>query len=80
MIGHIEPTALNGYQFILIAIDYFTKWVEVASYANVTKQVVACFLKRNAICCFGIPNKIIIDNGLNLNNKMMKEFCKSFKI
>ena len=36
MIGRIEPKASNGHRFILVAIDYFTKWVEVASYANVT--------------------------------------------
>ncbi|GAU51810.1 hypothetical protein TSUD_415980 [Trifolium subterraneum] len=40
MIGRIEPKASNGHRFILVAIDYFTKWVEAASYANVTKQVV----------------------------------------
>ena len=30
----IEPKASNGHHFILVAIDYFTKWMEVASYAN----------------------------------------------
>ncbi|GAU39398.1 hypothetical protein TSUD_397040 [Trifolium subterraneum] len=40
MIGRIEPKASNGHCFILVTIDYFTKWVEAASYANVTKQVV----------------------------------------
>ena len=70
MIGRIEPTASNGHRFILVAIDYFTKWVEAASYANVTKQVVARFIKHNIICRYGIPEKIITDNGSNLNNKM----------
>ncbi|KAI5403088.1 hypothetical protein KIW84_050612 [Lathyrus oleraceus] len=40
MIGMIEPKASNGHRFILVAIEYFTKWVEAASYANVTNQVV----------------------------------------
>ena len=40
MIIMIDPKASNGHHFILVAIDYFTKWVEAASYANVTKQVV----------------------------------------
>ncbi|KAI5427960.1 hypothetical protein KIW84_033104 [Lathyrus oleraceus] len=40
MIGMIEPKASNGHHFILVAIDYFTKWVEATSYENVTKQVV----------------------------------------
>ncbi|XP_058775661.1 uncharacterized protein LOC131649933 [Vicia villosa] len=38
MIGEIKPTASNGHRFILVAIDYFTKWVEAVSYANVSKQ------------------------------------------
>lgn len=37
MIGCIEPTTSNGHRFILVATDYFTKWVEAASYANITK-------------------------------------------
>ena len=40
MIGMIEPKAYNGHRLILVAIDYFTKWVEVVSYANVIRQVV----------------------------------------
>ena len=71
MIGMIEPKALNGHRFILVAIDYFTKWVEAASYANVMKQVVVRFIKNNLICRYGVPSRIITDNGSNLNNKMM---------
>lgn len=32
------------------------------------------------MCRYGVPSKIIIDNINNLNNKMMKELCKNFKI
>ena len=32
VIGAIEPRALNGHRFILVDIDYFTKWVEAALY------------------------------------------------
>src|ERR1051325_7624720 len=80
MIRKIELTASNGHRFILVAIHYFTKSVEAASYASVTKQVVARFIKHNIICRYGIPDKIITDNGSNLNNKMMKELRESFKI
>ncbi|GAU47906.1 hypothetical protein TSUD_404660, partial [Trifolium subterraneum] len=80
MIGRIEPKASNGHRFILVAIDYFTKWVEAASYANVTKQVVVRFIKNHIICRYGVPNRIITDNGTNLNNKMMKDLCDEFKI
>ncbi|RDX73854.1 Pol polyprotein, partial [Mucuna pruriens] len=80
MIGLIEPKASNGHRFILVAINYFTKWVEAASYANITKSVVTKFIKRDIICRYGLPARIITDNGTNLNNKMMTELCKQFKI
>ncbi|XP_073219590.1 uncharacterized protein [Cicer arietinum] len=35
----VEPKASNGHRFILVAIDYFTKWVEAASYANLKQQI-----------------------------------------
>jgi len=80
MIGRIEPKASNRHRFILVAIDYFTKWVEAASYANVTKQVVVKFFKNQIICRYGVPSRIITDNGTNLNNKMMRELCDDLKI
>jgi len=70
----------KGHRFILVAIDYFTKWVEVASYVNVTRNVVVRFIKKEIICQYGLPRKIITDNATNLNNKMMKEMCEDFKI
>ncbi|XP_070013524.1 uncharacterized protein [Nicotiana sylvestris] len=50
VIGPIEHTTSNGHRFILVAIDYFTKWVEVASYKAVTKKVIADFIKDRIVC------------------------------
>ena len=80
MIGAIEPKASNRHCFILVVIDYFTKWVEVVSYAGVTRSVVVRFIKKEIICRYGLPRKIITNNATNLNNKMMKEMCEDFKI
>jgi len=80
VIGAIEPKASNGHRFILVAIDYFTKWVEAASYTNVTRSVAVRFIKRELICRYRLPRKIITDNVTNLNNKMMQEMCADFKI
>ncbi|XP_069155857.1 uncharacterized protein [Solanum lycopersicum] len=62
VIDPIEPAASNGHRFILVAIDYFTKWVEATSYKLVTKKVVADFVRNNLICRFGVPESIITDN------------------
>jgi len=80
VIGAIEPKASNGHRFIIVAIDYLTKWVEAASYANVTRKVVTRFIKRELIYRYGLPSKIITDNTTNLNNQMMVELCEEFKI
>ena len=80
VIGPIISKASNGYRFIFVVIDYFTKWVEAASYASVTKSVVAQFIKKEIICRYGLPKRIISDNGLNLNNDMITDICTRFKI
>ncbi|XP_049344893.1 uncharacterized protein LOC125809274 [Solanum verrucosum] len=80
VIGPIEPPPSNGHRFILVAIDYFTKWVEASTYKVVTKKVVADFVCNNIVCRFGIPESIITDNAANLNSDLMKETCERFKI
>ncbi|XP_070010135.1 uncharacterized protein [Nicotiana sylvestris] len=72
VIGPIEPAASNGHRFNLLAIDYFTKWVEATSYRAVTKKFVADFIRNRIVCLFGISEPIITDNGSNLNNDLMK--------
>ncbi|XP_049399892.1 uncharacterized protein LOC125863978 [Solanum stenotomum] len=49
VIGPIEPPASNAHRFILVAIDYFTKWVEDSTYKAVTKKVVADFVRNNLV-------------------------------
>ncbi|XP_070035316.1 uncharacterized protein [Nicotiana tomentosiformis] len=80
VIGPIEPAASNGHRFILVAIDYFTKWVEAVTFKSVTKKAVVVFVHSNIICRFGIPKVIITDNAANLNSHLMKEVCQQFKI
>ncbi|RDX89789.1 hypothetical protein CR513_28437, partial [Mucuna pruriens] len=65
--------ASNGHHFILVAIDYFTKWMKAASYANVTKVVVVKFIRRDLICQYGLLSDIIIDNETKINNRIMEE-------
>ncbi|XP_069152001.1 uncharacterized protein [Solanum lycopersicum] len=50
VIGMVDLAASNGHRFILVAIDYFTNWVEEASYKSVTKKVVVDFVCNNQIC------------------------------
>ncbi|RVW91409.1 Gag-Pol polyprotein [Vitis vinifera] len=51
--------------FILVAIDYLTKWVEAASYARLTSSGVASFIKSHIICRYGVPHELISDRGVH---------------
>ena len=61
--GRIAPKVSNGHEYILVAIDYFTKWVEAISYSVLKAKHVARFLEKNIICRFGVPQEIIFYNG-----------------
>ncbi|PKI69391.1 hypothetical protein CRG98_010189 [Punica granatum] len=80
VIGPINPRASNGHLFILVAIDYFTKWIKAIMLASVTAKVVARFLKCNIITRYGVPATIITNNAKNLNNKIIDELCEQFKV
>ncbi|XP_070013674.1 uncharacterized protein [Nicotiana sylvestris] len=72
VIRPIDPTTSNRHRFILVAIDYFTKWVEATSYKVVIKKVIADFVKDRIVCRFGVPELIVTDNAANLNSDLMK--------
>ena len=57
------PIGKGQVKFLLVAIDYFTKWVEVEVLATITKVKIRNFVWKNIICRFGIPMTIISDNG-----------------
>ncbi|XP_070002140.1 uncharacterized protein [Nicotiana sylvestris] len=80
VIRQIEPAASNGHRFILVAIDYFTKWVEAASYKALTKKVVADFVRDRIVCRFRIAESITTHNDSNLNSDLMKAMCETLKI
>ena len=63
MIGRIIPKSLNGHEYILVAIDYFTKWVEAASYSVLKAKHMARFIENKIICQYGVSQEIILDNG-----------------
>ena len=48
---------------MLVMTDYFSKWIEVEAYIQVRDKEVVSSIKRNILTKFGIPTKIICDNG-----------------
>ena len=63
LIGKIHPALSKGHSFILVAINYFTKWVEAVPLKKVEQKDVIQFIKEQIIHRFGIPQSITIDKG-----------------
>ncbi|XP_042441319.1 uncharacterized protein LOC122026654 [Zingiber officinale] len=67
-------------RFLLVAVDYFSKWVEAEALTRITEDVVIQFLWRNILCRFGIPHKLVSDNGRQFQGKKIQAWCKGFGI
>ena len=50
-------------KFLVVGINYFTKWVEVEPLAKITQQNVKNFVWKNIVCRFGVPRVLVSDNG-----------------
>ncbi|XP_028105526.1 uncharacterized protein LOC114304566 [Camellia sinensis] len=71
VISAVSPNGSNGHEFILVAIDDFTKWVEGQSYAVLKASHAAKFIKNNIICQKGLLNKVISDNSSHFKNDVV---------
>jgi hypothetical protein len=71
--------APGGFSHLLVAIDKFSKWIEVRPLTSIrSKQAVAFF--TNIIHRFGVPNSIITDNGTQFTGKNFLDFCEDHHI
>ena len=62
-------------KFLLVIIDYFTKWIEVKALATITKAKVQGFVWKNIFCRFGISRTIISNDGRQFDNQAFRYFC-----
>jgi hypothetical protein len=62
---------------VLLATDYFTKWVEAIPLKKVTLENNVEFVKEHIIYRFGIPQTITFDQGAQFTSSEVKEFAES---
>ena len=74
------PIGRSGVKYAIVAVDYFTKWAEAEPMATITSQKMINFVTKNIICRYGVPQKIITDNGTQFESEEFQNFCKKFKI
>ena len=56
------PMVVRQLKFLVVGINYFTKWVEAEALATINEKNIRNFVWRNIICRYGIPRVIIFDN------------------
>ena len=74
------PQGKKQAKFLLVAINYFTKWVEVEALAMIIEAKVRSFVWKNIVCRFEIPQMIILDNGRQFNSQGFRSSCLSLGI
>ncbi|XP_022156052.1 uncharacterized protein LOC111023021 [Momordica charantia] len=70
----------NGKLFILLAVDYVSKWVEAVACASSDAKVVAKFLHKHIFTRFGTPRALISDEGSHFINKVVASLLAKYNI
>lgn len=71
------PMVMCQLKFLVVGIDYFTKWVEVKPLATIKEKNICGFIWKNIVCHFGILKVFISNNGKQFDNNTFKDFSQT---
>ncbi|GJR19153.1 reverse transcriptase domain-containing protein [Tanacetum coccineum] len=71
---------LGKVKFLIVSMDYFTKWVEAKPFTTITGNQVKKFVWDNIVCRFRLPEEIISDNGKQFRDNPFKDWCEKLCI
>lgn len=74
------PLARRQVKFLVVAIEYFTKWIEAEAVAHILTLRTKKFVWKNIICRFGVPRGLVSDNGTQFNSRVLREACNEWGI
>ncbi|XP_012846942.1 PREDICTED: uncharacterized protein LOC105966912 [Erythranthe guttata] len=74
------PLAKGQRKFLIVAVDYFSKWVEAVAVARITDTEVMKFIWQNICCRYGLPRDLISDNGTQFNSAKIQGWCAGLGI
>ena len=70
IIGKVSPKSSRGHEYILVTINYFTKWVEASSYVRLTTAKVAKFIRSHIIYQYGVSHEFISNRGVHFRGEV----------
>ena len=74
------PKSRRGNQYILVAVDHFTRWLEIIPTPTQDAETTAKALVDVFFCRWGLPLRIISDQGTNFDSALIKEMCRLLRI
>lgn len=74
------PISKGQVKFLIVVVDYFTKWIEVERLTSITTWQVRKFLWKNVIRRHGLPYCVVIDNGRQFIDKDLEQFFTQLSI
>ena len=66
--------AVRQLKFLIVGIDYFTKWVVTETLATIMEKNVRNFVWRYIIYRYGIPKVLVSNNGKQFDNDSFRDF------
>jgi len=69
------PLVVRQMKYLVVAIEYFTKWIEAEPVAQITAHKVQQFVWKNIVCHFGIPKRLVSDNGTQFASQQLGKLC-----
>jgi hypothetical protein len=79
-IGEINPPSSVQNKWILMATNYFTKWIEAIPTKQATNAIIIQFLETNILSRFGCPINIITDNAAVFKSRRLDFFFQDYNI
>ncbi|RDX77626.1 gag-pol, partial [Mucuna pruriens] len=70
----------NGYSYILLVVDYVSRWVEAIATKTNDGKVVVDFLKSNILYRFGVPKALISDQCSHFYNRAMSSLLYKYGV
>jgi hypothetical protein len=68
------PPAQGNLKYVVVAVEYFSKWIEAKPLATITSTTVQKFFWKNIVCRFGVPKATTVDNGTQFDAETFKIF------
>ncbi|XP_071699484.1 uncharacterized protein [Rutidosis leptorrhynchoides] len=74
------PKGARNAEYLVVTVDFFTKWVEAKPLCTITSKQIRDFFWESIVCRFGVPNKIVSDNGTQFEGKPFRSRCQDLNI